>query len=76
MVRMHSLLRQRPHGPWLGKFARVEAAWYAGLVLLLCTDLVLSNIDVDLPLGLVLVLWAAAFFLPVSVMYGWRRWRR
>ncbi len=76
MVRVRPLLRQRPGGPWLGRFARVQAAWYAGLVLLLFTDLVLRNIDVDLPLGLVLVLWAAAFFLPILVMYGWRRWRR
>lgn len=74
-MKLSTLMRQRPRGPRLRGIARVEAAWYSGLVLLLCTDLVLRNIDADLPLGFVLSGWVAAFLVPFVVLHAARRRR-
>lgn len=67
----------RPQRGWrLGQAVQLEPVWYAGLVLLLCTDLTLRNTDADLPLSLVLTAWSAAFLLPFLAVSFLKRARR
>lgn len=58
---------------WQVRLLRARVAWFAGLVLLLCTDLVIRNTDADLPEAAVFAAWAVAFVLPALVVHGCRR---
>lgn len=54
---------------WLEGVTRIEVAWFAGLILLLCTDLAVRNIDTEWPLAAVFAAWAVAFALPALALY-------
>lgn len=49
------------------RLARLESAWYVGLVLMLAVELVIHNTDGDLPLPAVTSALLTAFLIPFAV---------